>query len=141
MALSCMLVNLLHVSSVEENDRCKFIHFSFPFCMLFSVNFVIQCNNRKAVTHSRLRLGLTMIHQFANWGKPCQMDRRKFSIFQLFVAFLGINQFCRVGLRFVLVYNWNTKRLTESGFMEKLGIEPATPGLQDIGLSPTPRRL
>ena len=30
---------------------------------------------------------------------------------------------------------------TESGFMEKLGIEPATPGLQDIGLSPTSRRL
>ena len=26
-------------------------------------------------------------------------------------------------------------------FMEKPGIEPATPGLQDIGLSPTPRRL
>ena len=26
-------------------------------------------------------------------------------------------------------------------FMEKLGIEPVTPGLQDIGLSPTPRRL
>ena len=24
---------------------------------------------------------------------------------------------------------------------EKPGIEPATPGLQDIGLSPTPRRL
>ena len=30
---------------------------------------------------------------------------------------------------------------TESGFMEKPGIQPATPGLQDIGLSPTPRRL
>ena len=30
--------------------------------------------------------------------------------------------------------------LTGSGFMEKLGIEPATPGLQDIGLSPTARR-
>ena len=30
---------------------------------------------------------------------------------------------------------------TESGFIEKPGIEPATPGLQDIGLSPTPRRL
>ena len=30
---------------------------------------------------------------------------------------------------------------TESGFMEKPGIEPATPGLQDIGLSPKPRRL
>ena len=25
--------------------------------------------------------------------------------------------------------------------LEKLGIEPATPGIQDIGLSPTPRRL
>ena len=30
---------------------------------------------------------------------------------------------------------------TESGFMEKPGIEPATPDLRDIGLSPTPRRL
>ena len=30
---------------------------------------------------------------------------------------------------------------TESGFMEEPGIEPATPGLQDIGLSPTQRRL
>ena len=38
-------------------------------------------------------------------------------------------------------YNVNTQGLTDSGFMEKLGIEPATPGLQDIGLSPTPRRL
>ena len=58
------------------------------------------------------------------------------------MAFLGINQFCRVGLRFVCwFYVGNTQRLTESGFMEKPGIEPATPGLQDIGLSPTPRRL
>ena len=30
---------------------------------------------------------------------------------------------------------------TECDFMEKQVIEPATPGLQDIGLSPTPRRL
>ena len=30
---------------------------------------------------------------------------------------------------------------TESGCIEKPGIEPATPGLQVIGLSPTPRRL
>ena len=30
---------------------------------------------------------------------------------------------------------------TESGFIEKQGIEAATPGLQDTGLSPTPRRL
>ena len=34
-------------------------------------------------------------------------------------------------------YDGNTQRLTESGFMEKPGIKPATPGLQDIGLSPT----
>ena len=32
----------------------------------------------------------------------------------------------------------NTHRLTESSFKEKPVIEPATPGLQDIGLSPTP---
>ena len=30
---------------------------------------------------------------------------------------------------------------TESGFIEKPGIEPATPGLQDVGLSPTPSKL
>ena len=30
---------------------------------------------------------------------------------------------------------------TECGFMEKPGIEPATPGLQDIGLSPALRGL
>ena len=30
---------------------------------------------------------------------------------------------------------------TESGFMEKPGIEPVTLGLQYIGLSPTPPRL
>ena len=30
------------------------------------------------------------------------------------------------------------KGSTESGFMEKPGIEPATPGLQGIGLSSTP---
>ena len=37
-------------------------------------------------------------------------------------------------------YAGNTERLTESDFKEKLGIEPATPGLQGIGLSPTPER-
>ena len=37
-------------------------------------------------------------------------------------------------------YVGNTERLTESDFKEKLGIEPATPGLQGIGLSPTPER-
>ena len=40
-----------------------------------------------------------------------------------------------------LLYDGSTQRLTESGFVEQPGIEPATHGLQDIGLSPTPRRL
>ena len=56
---------------------------------------------------------------------------------KLFVAFLGIKQFRRVDLRFVCwFYDGNTQRLIQSGFMEKPGIEPATPGLQDIGLTP-----
>ena len=59
-----------------------------------------------------------------------------------FFAFLGSNQFRRAGVRFVCwFYVVNPQRLTVSGFMEKTGIEPATPGLQDIGLPPTPRRL
>ena len=33
-----------------------------------------------------------------------------------------------------LLYDGSTRRLTESGFMEKPGIEPATPGLQGIAL-------
>ena len=37
----------------------------------------------------------------------------------------------------VFIYDGNSR----SGFMEKPVIEPATPGLQDIGLSTTPRRL
>ena len=67
---------------------------------------------------------------------PRQLPRQKI----LFMAFLGINQFRLVGLRFVCgFYNGNSQRLTESGFMEKPGIEYATPGLQGIGLSPSPR--
>ena len=33
-----------------------------------------------------------------------------------------------------LLYDGNSRRLAESGFMEKPGIEPATPGLQGIAL-------
>ena len=33
-----------------------------------------------------------------------------------------------------LLYDGSTQTLTESGFMEKPGIEPATPGLQGIAL-------
>ena len=41
----------------------------------------------------------------------------------------------------VFIYDGGTRSLTESGFMEKPGMEPATPGLQGIGLSPTPRQI
>ena len=66
---------------------------------------------------------------------------------KLFVAFLGINQFLRIGFRFVCwFYVGHTQRLTQSGFMEKPGIKSATPGLQDKktfcgfpGYKPVPR--
>ena len=52
-----------------------------------------------------------------------------------FMAFLGINQFRRVGLRFVLVFITGTpKGSPKVVFKEKPGIEPATPGLQGIAL-------
>ena len=79
----------------------------------------------------------------------------------LFVAvFLGCTSTGRVGLCFLWFYVQELpkaqpavvlvlKRLRRRGNglkshptdWEKPGIEPATPGLQDIGLSPTPRRL
>ena len=52
---------------------------------------------------------------------------------------MGSNQYW-AGRVYDLCVNYMTgtpKGSTESGFMEKPGIEPATPGLQDIGLSPT----
>ena len=42
------------------------------------------------------------------------------------------------GLVFCVFYEAQPK---ESSFIEKPELEPATPGLQDIGSSPTPRRL
>ena len=79
----------------------------------------------------------------------------------VFVAvFLGCTSTGRVGLCFLWFYVQELpkaqpavvlvlKRLRRRGNglkshptdWEKPGIEPATPGLQDIGLSPTPRRL
>ena len=36
---------------------------------------------------------------------------------------------------------WGNSLKSHPADWEKPGIKPATPGLQDIGLSPTPRRL
>ena len=48
---------------------------------------------------------------------------------------MGSNQYWARGVYDVcLLYDGSTRRLTESGFMEKPGIEPATPGLQGIAL-------
>ena len=83
------------------------------------------------------------------------------SVNYIFVAvFLGCTSTGRVGLCFLwfcvqelpkaqLAVILVLKRLRRRGIglkshptdWEKPGIEPATPGLQDIGLSPTPRRL
>ena len=56
---------------------------------------------------------------------------------------MGNNQYCVCRVFDLCVYfmTGSPEGSTESDFMEKSGIEPATPGLQDIGLSPTPRRL
>ena len=62
----------------------------------------------------------------------------------LFCAFLmGSNQYWpgRVYDLYVYFLTGTPEGSTQSGFMEKPGIEPATPGLQDIGLSPPRQRL
>ena len=56
---------------------------------------------------------------------------------------MGCNQYWAGRVYDLCVY-FMTEALegsTESGFMEKPGIEPVNPGLQDIGLSPAPGRL
>ena len=66
------------------------------------------------------------------------------SLIILFVAFSWVVTSTGPGgfMICVCIYMMGTPEgSTESDFMEKLGFEPATPGLQDIGLSPTPRGL
>ena len=89
------------------------------------------------------------------------MREPEFSQINIFVAvFLGCTSTGRVGLCFLWFYVQELpkaqpavvlvlKRLRRRGNglkshptdWEKPGIEPATPGLQDIGLSPTPRQF
>ena len=88
------------------------------------------------------------------------MYRQFLVLFLLVAVFLGCTSTGRVGLCFLWFYVQELpkaqpavvlvlKRLRRRGNglkshptdWEKPGIEPATPGLQDIGLSPTPRRL
>ena len=64
---------------------------------------------------------------------PKSMNADQNRSFKLFVAFGRVNDLC------VYYMTGTPEGSTESGFMEKSGIEPATPCLQDIGLSPTPR--
>ena len=51
---------------------------------------------------------------------------------------MGSNQYWAGRVYDMCVYHMTG---TESGFMGKPGIEPGTPGLQDIGLPPIPWRL
>ena len=71
---------------------------------------------------------------------PRQLDSWDSQIF--FSGYSGYKPVCQVCLIFVCwFYDLNTHRLTKSAFMEKPEREPVTPGLQDIGLSTSPRRL
>ena len=47
---------------------------------------------------------------------------------------MGSNQYWTERVYDLCVYDGNSRRLNRSGFMEKPGIEPATPGLQGIAL-------
>ena len=100
-------------------------------------------------------------HSLTNGLQNHIFNGRGFGEHNIFVAvFLGCTSTGRVGLCFLWFYVQELpkaqpavvlvlKRLRRrgNGFKshptdcEKPGIEPATPGLQDIGLSPTPRRL
>ena len=83
----------------------------------------------------KISVGLMSVHRKWFYGEAANRTRDPWFTRQIFVAFLGINQFHWVDLRFVYwFYVGNTQRLTESGSMEKekRGIEPATPGLQGI---------
>ena len=62
------------------------------------------------------------------------------------VAFLGINKYRRVGLRLCVGFMSGTPKGSPKVVLwrsRESSLQPlvATPGLQDIGLSPTPRRL
>ena len=59
-----------------------------------------------------------------------------FEAFQWVVTSTGPGGFMVV----CVFYDGSTRRLANSGFMEKPGIEPAIPGLQGIGLSPTQKK-
>ena len=57
----------------------------------------------------------------------CRCNKKLFVAFPWAVTSTGLGRF----LWFACVlYDGSTRSLTESGFMEKPGIEPATPGLQ-----------
>ena len=67
-----------------------------------------------------------------------RLDRTAFCGFSM-----GSNQYCAGRVYGCCVYFMMQapEGSTKSGFMKKPGIKPATPGLQGIGLSPTPQRL
>ena len=80
-------------------------------------------------TVQRLKVSSDRLREAGN--RTCDPGLNDIGLKKLFVAFLGINQFRQVDLRFVCwFHDGDTQRLSKSGFMEKPGIEPAIPGLQ-----------
>ena len=76
---------------------------------------------------------------FVMFYKPNHKFKKKKKTFCGFS--MGSNQYWAGRVYDLCIYfmTGTSEGSTESGFMEKPGIEPVSPGLQDIGLSPTPR--
>ena len=122
--------------------------------MLFFV-ILISRNSRRLKTGQRLKVSSDRLGEAGNRTCDPWFTRHRF----IFVAvFLGCTSTGRVDLCFLWFYVQEhpkaqlvvvlvLKRFRRRGNglkshptdWEKPGIEPATPGLQDIGLSPTPR--
>ena len=84
--------------------------------------------------HKVFQANMVLVTGYSRKGKHCTLN-------PFFCGFSMVsNQYWAGRVYNLCVYfmTGTPEGSTESGFMEKPGIEPATPGLQDTGLSPTP---
>ena len=100
-------------------------------CVVFGLCLVISCFISSLSSFTIISLMMRELVAYFVFCVP-----RLFLAMPFFVAFsMGSNQYWAGRVYDLCVYyDGNSRRLTESGFMEKPGIEPATPGLQGIAL-------